>query len=173
MKLITTMALTMLVLCQGIMPLAYAGAGPGDKFIRLSGNTLVEGVTTRLSVKELEQQFTLSTIDAYNPWEKRTDSYTGIWLDELVIKLARADTTAITFIALDNYQITFERAEWRAKKILLVTRIGGEHQPVRNKGPLRVVYQHFDKGSAEDGITLPKWIWMITRIEFTNSSDGD
>lgn len=172
MKLIRTIAL-LLFLLPWTTQFTHARIAPGDKQITLSGDTLVAGEPMRMSVIALEQQFELVTIDAYNPWEKRTDSYTGIWLDKLISQLASDKTEAVTFVALDNYQITFERAEWQADKIMLVTRVNGEHQPVRNKGPLRVVYQQFDPKNAAHGINLPKWIWMITRVEFTSDSSGD
>ncbi|MCE0495690.1 molybdopterin-dependent oxidoreductase [Vibrio salinus] len=161
-----------LILSSILLP-DLAAAGPGDKTIRFSGDAIKAEYSKRLTIKTLEQNLPLVTITAYNPWDEKTEDYTGFWLNIMAKKLGTPDVQSILLTGLDGYQVSFNRNEWLSDKILLATKVNGSYISVREKGPLRVIFSEFDKNNAEDGLKLPKWMWMITRVEFRTEAGSE
>lgn len=136
----------------------------GDARIRLSGK-VAEGVNQRITVKQIEA-IGVSEIDAYNPYEKRSDKYTGVWMNEFVKQFAQPDVSTITMKAIDDYKMDFESSEWNKLKILIATQVNEKYISPALKGPMRIVFADFDPEEKVYQDTLPKWMWMINRIEF-------
>ena len=137
----------------------------GDKMIRLSG-LLQENAPKHLTVKKLEADFTLKELRFYNPWEKSTDNYSGIFLEDLVAKYALPETQSIHFKSIDDYETDIKKSDWTKFRILLVTRKNRQYVPVSDKGPMRIVFPDYTPNSKDFEMDLYKWIWMINRIEF-------
>ncbi len=142
----------------------YAAAPDGSAKIRLSGK-VAHDVDTRPTIKQIESAG-LVTIQAYNPYDKKTDSYSGVWLDQLVKKFSRPGIKSVTTIAIDDYEAEFLADEWGQAKILLATRKNGEYIGYEQKGPLRVIYPDYDPDKQFYQESLAKWVWMINKIEF-------
>lgn len=136
----------------------------GNTRIRLSGN-VAEGIDHRITVKQIEA-IGVSTIDAYNPYEKRSDKYTGVWLNKFVQSFAQPGVSMITMKAIDDYKSDFYSSEWDKLKILIATQVNEEYISPEMKGPMRIVIADFDPDQKIYQDTLPKWMWMINRIEF-------
>ncbi len=137
----------------------------GERKIRFAGKLSAE-VDQRISVKDLESQFTLQTVKLYNPWEKKSAEYTGIWLKDLLAQKAQSGVTSISFKAIDDYRVKIDQATWQKYRILLVTRENGDYIGVRDKGPMRIVFPDYDASKKEYELNLPLWMWMISKIEF-------
>lgn len=136
----------------------------GSFSIRFSGN-LDSQAKNRMTVREIESVGTVS-FDVFNPYEKKSQRYTGIWLDRLVESIAAPGTRVVRMTAIDEYQSEFTREEWQTQRILLATRVDGDYIGFDRKGPMRIVYVGFDEHEPHYKDTLSKWMWMITRIEF-------
>lgn len=145
-----------------IMPLTYAS--DGDRKVRFIGG-LTEDSFKRISVRDLESHFKLHTVEVYNPWDKKTATYTGILISDLITKVGLPDIQEITIKAIDDYQIQITKNTWQEYRILLVTQENGQYIPVKNKGPLRIVFPDYDASQKEYELNLPLWMWMINRIE--------
>ncbi|MBR9652097.1 hypothetical protein [Thalassovita aquimarina] len=155
-----------------VMPLVIAGLyaslavaqEDGSQRISLSG-ALAEGQEGSATISEIEaaglHEFTL-----FNPYDQREDLYAGVFISDLVEKFGAEGARSVTLIALDDYTIDFSREEWDDFGIVLSTRMNGDYFGFDMKGPMRVVFPDYDGAKLEYQETLPKWIWMITRIEF-------
>lgn len=143
---------------------ALAQVADGSARIRLDGNLAAE-VPSQLSVLQIEAIGT-HEVEAYNPYEKRSDRYTGVWLKDLVTHLGASSTQQVTTSAIDDYVVTFKAFEWQQQRILIATRVNGQYIGFAQKGPLRIVYPDFDRADPVYQANLPKWMWMITRISF-------
>lgn len=140
-------------------------AANGDRTIRLLGNVNPD-VDKRLSVKQLESYFHLYSDNIYNPWEKASFDYSGIWIKELVTTLGGKDVSKVTFKAIDDYQVEMTKPLWNQYRILLVTQQNGGYIPVSKKGPMRLAFPDYDANNKEYEQNLVLWAWMITQIEF-------
>lgn len=144
---------------------AMAKQEAGDRIIHFSG-LLKPDIAARQTIKTIEQNFELTAARLYNPWEKREEVYSGLFLDELVAKYALPETRKIRFIAIDGYSIVIEWFEWQKYRTLLATRINERHLSVRQKGPMRIVFPDYVADNEEYKANLHQWMWMINRIEF-------
>lgn len=141
-----------------------AGTADGGAKVRLTGN-MVQGIGDSITVGELEKAG-LQVLRRHDPFEKKTLHYSGVWLDAFVERFGKAGVTAVTFTAIDEYQVTVDRQEWMKTRILLVTRVDDRYLDFEHKGPIRVVYADYDPAVHNPKEVLPKWIWMITKIDF-------
>jgi hypothetical protein len=131
----------------------------------LSGKQLSEKQLNKISMKGLEADFKLQTFDVYNPWEKRKDSYSGVLLNELVSKYA-PNSQSLVVTAIDDYQVTITVEDGQNMRILLATKVNDRYIDVKNKGPMRIVFPDYDVADKRYELSLPKWMWMIKRLEF-------
>ncbi len=144
---------------------SIAIADAGDKTVMLSGKQLSEKEPNKISIKALEADFTLQTVEIYNPWEKRKEIYTGIWVTDLIKKYGQG-AHSLTLTAIDNYQVTLKDEDWQNLRILLATKVNGQYIDVKNKGPMRVVFPDYNAADKRYELSLPKWLWMIKQLEF-------
>ena len=145
------------------MPAIAQGTDGGAR-IKLLGK-VASDVSARVTVKQIESIGT-SDLDAYNPYEKRNDVYTGVWMNEFVARFGQPDVKSVTFKAIDDYEINFDPSEWKGLRILIATRVNGKYIGLEEKGPMRIVFPDYDPGKSVYQENLPKWMWMITKIEF-------
>ena len=136
----------------------------GNFAISLTGNT-APGVASQVSVKTIES-IGVVEIEAFNPYDKRTDKYTGVWLDQIIARFGRAGTKKITLKAIDDYEIKFMASEWEKIRTLMATRVNGKYIGFAQKGPMRIVFPDYDKNKKIYRDNMAKWIWMITQIDF-------
>lgn len=139
-------------------------ADDGDKKVKLLGN-LKEGSVKSISAKELEKSMKTSTFTLYNPWEKRTESYEGVLINEFVAHFGNGTNEKLKLIAIDDYEVTFDKKMWLSERILLVTKVDGKYISIKEKGPMKIVFVDYDQGKKEYELNLPLWMWMINKIE--------
>ncbi|MDG6773868.1 hypothetical protein QCB45_05955 [Thiomicrorhabdus sp. ZW0627] len=157
--------LTLLTLLLSSVFPVHANEAEGDKVIRFSGQ-LQASVPKRQTLKTLERNLPIREYRLYNPWEKSTDNYSGVLLTDLVAKYATPETKAIRFRAIDDYEVTFKKAEWNDFRILLATRKNGRYMTISEKGPLYLVFPDYKDVNKDYEMKLYQWAWMINRIEF-------
>jgi len=136
----------------------------GSAKIRLMGN-VAEDARKRISIKELESIGTTEA-EAFNPYEKKADTYKGVWMKDLVAHFGNPSTHQITTIAIDGYTVTFDKADWESLNIMIATQVNGKYIGFKDKGPMRIVFVDFDKTHELYEANLPKWMWMIQKIDF-------
>jgi len=129
----------------------------------LVSSTSQESRASLVSVAEIEA-VGLQNVHAYHPYEKRSNDYQGVWMQDFVARFGDQDISRLTIRAIDDYEITFEREEWQAMRILIATRINDRHVDFDEKGPMFIVFPDYDDRNEVYQINLPKWIWMITEI---------
>lgn len=155
----------LLPLAVAVLVAGLSSAGEdGGRRIQIAG-ALAEGLGTSITVREIEEAG-LHDYTLFNPYDQREDRYTGVLIPDLVERFGAPEVQSITLTAIDDYIIEFSREEWNDLQIVLSTRVNGEYIGFDKKGPMRVVFPDYDASKLEYQETLPKWIWMITRIEF-------
>lgn len=122
-----------------------------------------DGDGTSLTVADIEA-VGIQEVQAYNPYEKRSDTYSGVWMQQFVDAFGLPQTRRLTTRAIDDYEITFERRERESMRILIATRVNGTHIDFDEKGPMRIVFPDYDETSERYRTNLPKWTWMITEV---------
>jgi len=150
--------LVFLGLTLAAVPTAVAADGTTTILVTLSGEA-----DRQVPVAEIEAAG-LHQVEAFNPYEQRSETYEGVWMQDFVAAFGSAETTALTTRAIDDYEITFDREEWQSLRILIATRVNGEYIDFDQKGPMRIIFPDYDETHEDYQTNLPKWTWMITEI---------
>ncbi|WP_269583727.1 hypothetical protein [Roseibium sp. Sym1] len=153
-------AIVFLGLVLGSSHTSHSADGSMQILVSASGRTETQ---REVSVAAIEKAG-LHEIEAFNPYEKRSDTYTGVWMQDFVAAFGTVDTSTLITRAIDDYEITFGKEEWQNLRILIATRVNGEYIDFDGKGPMRIIFPDFDENLEAHRINLPKWTWMITEI---------
>jgi hypothetical protein len=143
---------------------SIAADADGSIKIRLSGQ-VATNIEKRITVTQIEAIGT-AEVEAYNPYEKKIDNYTGVWLDQFIGHFATPEISQVTFSAIDDYKISFAPNEWQQMRILIATRVNGSYIGYDQKGPMRIVFPDYNSTQKIYQDTLPKWMWMINKAVF-------
>jgi hypothetical protein len=98
----------------------------------------------------------------YEPWTKKTTTFRGVWLKDLVELFGVPDdATGLHITALDDYAVDLKLSDVRAGGIMLATRAAdGSDIPIDQGGPSRIVF--LDGVAA--GANADQWVWSIKEI---------
>lgn len=104
-------------------------------------------------------EFATSTV-----WTDGVSTYSGVLLRDLLDMLA-ADGTRIVASAIDGYQVVIPIAELKDDGPILAFLRDGRPMPVRDRGPLWVIYPYDDNPAFRNETTYARSIWQLTLIE--------
>jgi hypothetical protein len=103
------------------------------------------------------------TIATATPWTDGVSRFEGVLMRDLLQHLG-VNGTVGTFIALNDYKVQIPVADFANYDVLLAYKRDGSYMPVRDKGPLWIIYpldQHPELNSEE---TRSKMIWQVRRV---------
>ncbi len=139
--------------------LAELGMPQESPILTISGSISAKnaGETAQFDRAMLEklgmESFTTTT-----PWFTGPVEFEGVRLDEL-LEMVGADGTEIQAIALNDYKVTVPMEDFAKYNVLLALKRDGEYMPVRDKGPLFIVYPYdeFDELQAQTFYSRSAW----------------
>jgi hypothetical protein len=105
----------------------------------------------------------LRQVSLYEPWVKKTTSFQGVWLADL-LKVAGVPPSAavVHLTALDDYKVDLTMADVAAGGIFLATKTGdGRSIPISDGGPTRIVFV----GDVPSGRSADQWIWSLQTLD--------
>ncbi|HBM60890.1 molybdopterin-dependent oxidoreductase [Salipiger marinus] len=102
--------------------------------------------------------FTTSTI-----WTEGPQTFTGVPLSELM-EAVGATGSSMKATAINDYAVDIPREDWVQDGPILAYLNDGEEMPVRDKGPLWVVYPYDLNASYQSEVIYSRSIWQLDRI---------
>jgi hypothetical protein len=101
-------------------------------------------------------------------WTEGAHRFTGIPLRKIAARFGLAPEATLLLRALNDYAVTLPLAETTDDWPILAYEMDGAPMPVRDKGPLWVIYP-YDQGSDFQTVTVyARSIWQLDRIEIQN-----
>lgn len=108
--------------------------------------------------------------DATTPWISEKHLFRGVTLYDLIKKYSKTQPRALRLTALNGYVIEMPKKEWTDYHVLMATQVDGEPIPIRDKGPITIVYAR--KSSAFNFLLpnindekTPYLVWFLKKIE--------
>lgn len=98
------------------------------------------------------------------PWDEKAVSFSGPRLRD-VLAAVRAQGTQIKATALNDYRITIPIEDAQRFDVVVATRKNGEPMPVRDKGPLFIVYPFDSDPTLKDKRYYERSIWQLKAID--------
>jgi hypothetical protein len=119
----------------------------------------------------LEARFDMAMLEALpktevkttNPWEEVAVTYEGVLLRDLM-DYVKANGSVMSIAALNDYRSDINVADTRNINVILAYKRNGAYMPVREKGPLFVVFPFTDDPSLAIEAHFAQSVWQVARI---------
>ena len=100
----------------------------------------------------------------HTPWFKGARTFSGPLLRD-VLAAAGAQGTQLQAIALNNYKVDIPADDARQHRMLVATRLDDRPMPVREKGPLFIVYPYDDDAELRSERYYNRSAWQLRTID--------
>jgi hypothetical protein len=157
-----------LSLAAGLVGMAHAaplGKPSGEPILEIVGaieSTNVSGaaVFDRTMLEELG----LETIVTTTPWHQGQVRFEGVSLQKLMAAVGAHGKT-VKAIALNDYVTTIPIEDLADHQPILALKRDGRYMPVRDKGPLFVIYPYDSKAELKSQMYYARSAWQVRRLE--------
>lgn len=111
-------------------------------------------------IKALPQHsFTTSS-----PWFDKPVKFTGPLLAD-VLAAVKASGTSVSAVAINDYRVTIPAADATTFKVIVAHLIDDQPIPVREKGPLFVIYPFDSSAELRSSTYYERSIWQLKALE--------
>ena len=166
-KYLTFLSVTVLIAVMAFTP-ARAGetlpAPTGKVVLSVTGNitrTNADGAAN-FDMAMLEK-LGRRTVATSTPWTDGTQEFSGPLIrDVLAAAGARGDT--VEAVALNDYSYTISIADFLEYPVIAAGMMNGERMPVRNKGPLWIIYPRDDFEELRTSEIEYRMVWQLREL---------
>jgi hypothetical protein len=158
-----------LVTIAGLIGAGSAGAdplqAPADKpILTISGKI---GTTNKEDTAQFDRPMLealgLETIETNTPWYNGPVKFEGVSLDKLMKRVGATGERAV-FVALNDYSSEIPMEDFAKYNVILALKRNGEYMPVRDKGPLFVIYPFDSKPELKNQTFYGRSVWQVAKI---------
>ncbi len=100
-------------------------------------------------------------------WTDGDTTFTGVRLKDLLAAVGASGKT-LHAIALNDYAVEIPVSDATADGPIVAYAVDGHALPVRNRGPLWIVYPYDAKVEYRSEVVYSRSIWQLNRIEVRN-----
>lgn len=130
----------------------------------VAGRVTAQGPAARFDLEQLDALpqagFTTRT-----PWLDGVRRFSGVPGAALLAAVG-ASGREVVATALNDYRVTIPVEDFRTTGLILATRLDGEPIPVRQKGPLWIIYPFDAEARLRNEVFYSRSIWQLRRLEF-------
>lgn len=139
----------------------------GQVILSVSGldDSRFEGGVFKLDIGRLQALGTVD-VETSSIWTQGVHRYTGTRLSDLLAALGITDPQLqLNFLALNDYQVDFAVGEVTEEAPILAFLQDGLPMPVRDKGPVWMIYPYDSGVEYRTDTVFFRSIWQLDRIE--------
>jgi len=104
------------------------------------------------------QSFTTKT-----PWYKDPVTFSGVPMSKLM-ETVGAKGTSLTVTALNDYATDIPIDDFKTHPVILATKRDGNYMPVRDKGPIFIVYNYDSNPDLQHQRFYSRSAWQVARM---------
>jgi len=161
-------------LCAGLLALALGSADvsaaslqqpAGRVILTVSGNiknTNKDG--TAVFDRDMLEGLGMTTIKTATPWAEGVTTFEGPTLQSL-LEAVGAEGTTIEARALNDYKQELPLADAAAFGPILAVKRNGEYMPIRDKGPIFIVYPYDSNAELRQQLYYGRSVWQLKSLE--------
>ena len=153
----------------GLLTVAAVRAGtlpaPADKPILTISGAITEknaGDTAQFDRAMLEKMG-LAKIVTTTPWYQGPMTFEGVPLDKLMAEVGAKGQSVVAY-ALNDYTTEIPMEDFAKHHAILALKRNGEYMPIRDKGPLFVVYPYDSEPELKSQIFYSRSAWQVARL---------
>ena len=148
----------------------FAGAGslsqPTDKpILAVSGKIAVTNKDgAAVFDRAMLEAIGTTSFVTNTPWYKEPVKFEGVSLDKLMTAVG-ASGERIVAVGLNDYSAELPMEDTKKYNVILALKRDGEYMPVRDKGPLFIVYPFDSNPDLKNQKFYSRSVWQVARIE--------
>jgi hypothetical protein len=97
------------------------------------------------------------------PWYKDPVTFSGPLMSKL-LETVGAKGTSLTVTALNDYATDIPVDDFKTHPVMLATKRDGNYMPVRDKGPLFIVYNYDSNAELQHQRFYSRSVWQVARM---------
>jgi len=105
----------------------------------------------------------METVETTTPWYTGAVKFEGVSLDKLMKHIGASGERAV-FVALNDYSSEIPVEDFAKYNVILALKRNGEYMPVRDKGPLFVIYPFDSKPELKNQTFYGRSVWQVAKI---------
>jgi len=154
-------------LAAGLLALAVSGPAmalpqpEGEPILTVSGE-ISEGKPVELDRAMLER-LGATTVETTTPWFNGVSRFEGVRLDRLMGAVG-AKGTRVAAVALNDYVSEIPIEDFAAYGVILAYKRDGAYMPVRDKGPLFVIYPFDAHPDIKSQKYYSRSVWQVKSL---------
>ena len=148
----------------------HALAGPlpvpaGEPILEISGNIAnTNDGEVAVFDREMLEGLGMVTMQTMTPWYEQPVVFEGVPMKALMEYVGAAGTD-VTLTALNDYQSTVPLADFDQYEVVLAMKRDGEAMPIRDKGPLWLVYPYDTDPELNTDKYYSRSVWQIKALD--------
>lgn len=166
---LTRRSLAALMLGATLPRLAHASEGAlsqpaGKVILTISGKIGVFNVgDTAKFDREMLEALDWTSFTTSTPWYDTPVTFSGVLMDKLMQRV-NASGDAVVAAALNDYETRIPMSDFAQFNVLLALKKNGEYMPVREKGPLFIVYPYDSSPELKSQKYYGRSAWQLARL---------
>jgi hypothetical protein len=110
------------------------------------------------------EQMPQSSFTTKTPWYAQPRKFTGPLLRD-VLAAAGAHGTTLRALALNDYRVDIPFADAQLHDVVLARLLDDRPMPVRDKGPLFIIYPFDSKPELRNAVYYSRSAWQLKAVE--------
>lgn len=137
----------------------------GDPILTISGNIsrTSDGTVAKFDLAGLEKLGN-TVVRTTTKWTEGQVVFEGVLLRDL-LKTVGATGTEIVAVALNDYKVKIPISDFEKHNVILAYRRDGRTMPIRDKGPLWIMYPFDDNPEIRTDLYFARCAWQLKAIE--------
>jgi hypothetical protein len=150
--------------CTAAVAVGTLASPSGKPLLTISGRIKLTNKddTAQFDRTMLEALGTVS-IETTTPWHKDPQRFDGVSLEKLMIYVG-AKGERVVAIALNDYVTEIPIEDFAKHGPILALKRNGEYMPVRDKGPLFIIYPFDSKPELKSQTYYGRSAWQVTKL---------
>lgn len=103
-------------------------------------------------------------IQTATPWTDGVRVFEGPLVRDVLALLPPAPVRSVTFVALDDYEVEVDVADFSAWDVIIARQADGQPLSRRDRGPLWVVYPRDQFEALQDSRVNHRWAWNLRSL---------
>lgn len=136
----------------------------GKVILTISGNIKATNLNdTAVLDMEMIEAIGLEGFSTTTPWYNGPVKFEGVRMSKL-LDLVGATGTTVTALALNDYKTDIPMEDFRKYPALMATKRDGAYMPVKDKGPLFIVYPYDSDITLKHQVYYARSAWQVARL---------
>ena len=157
MNILRHIAVVLLLAVGAVAP----ATAKGPTILSVQG---LDGTVAEFDLAQLEALEPL-TIVTHTKWTNGPQTFVGVRVSTLMEAAGVAPGNSVHAVALNDYHVELPSADFSEYPVIVAYRHNGEYMPVRDKGPLWIVYPQDDFRTLRTFATEAKMIWQLRQLK--------